>query len=132
MRAPEDPAPAAWSGPQRAWAYALLALLAALLALWGSFLVPFRVGAAVVPVSWGVALVGNLALGRAGAQLAGSTGALVPGVLWLAVALPLSFRRAEGDLVVVPTTVGVVFLLAGALASAVAYALAPRRPRSAS
>ena len=57
-REPEDGPPRAWTGWQRGWAYALLVLVAALLALWGAFLVPFRVGGTLVPVSWVVAVVG--------------------------------------------------------------------------
>ncbi len=130
MREPEDEAPRAWSSTQRAWAYALLVLLTVLLALWGAFLVPTRVGARLVPVSWAVAVVGNLAVGRAGARLAGTAGAAVPGAVWLVVVVLLSSQRAEGDLVVPGTVVGLVFLLAGAVASAVAYAWAVLRPRS--
>ena len=130
MREPEDGAPRAWRPAQRAWAYALLVLVTVLLALWGAFLVPFRVGGTLVPVSWVVAVVGNLAVGRAGARLAGSSGAVLPGALWLLIVLVLSSRRSEGDLVVPGTTVGLVFLLAGAVASAVAYALAVLRPRT--
>jgi hypothetical protein len=130
VREPEDGAPRAWRPAQRAWAYALLVLVTVLLALWGAFLVPFRVGGTLVPVSWVVAVVGNLALGRAGARLAGSSGALLPGALWLLIVLVLSSRRSEGDLVVPGTTVGLVFLLAGAVASALAYASAVLRPRA--
>ena len=126
-----DPAgQAGWSPPERVAAYALVLVLTALLALWGAFLVPFRVGGALVPVSWVVALVGNAVLGRAGAQLAGSTGAVVPGLLWLVVALGLASRRAEGDVVVPSTAVGLGFLLCGVSASAVVYGRAVLRPRS--
>ena len=130
MREPEDGAPRAWSPAQRAWAYALLVLLTVLLAVWGAFLVPFRVGATLVPISWVVAVLGNLAVGRAGARLAGPSGALVPGAVWLAVVVLLSSRRAEGDLVVPGTVVGLVFLVAGAVASAGAGASAVLRPGS--
>ena len=111
-------------------AYALVLLLAVLLAVWGSFLVPFRVSGTLVPVSWAIAVIGNLALGRAGAHLLGSTGALLPGLLWLAVTLTLAGRRPEGDVVVPGTAVGMGFLLLGAVASAVAYGSAALRPRS--
>ena len=121
---------ASWSRGQRAGAYALVLLLALLLALWGSFLVPFRVGGALVPVSWAVAVAGNIAVGRAGGRLAGTPGALVPGLLWLGVAVTLSARRAEGDVVVPGTVVGLGFLLAGALGSAVAYGMTVTRPRA--
>lgn len=116
------------AGPAfRAAAYALVLLLTVLLAVWGSFLVPFRLGGTLVPVSWVLAVVGNALLGRAGGRLAGRTGALVPGLVWLVVAFTFGSQRAEGDLIVPGSTVGLVFLLVGALASAVAYGLAPRR-----
>jgi hypothetical protein len=119
---------AAPAGPVfTAAAYALVLVLTVLLAVWGSFLVPFRVGGTLVPACWAVAVVGNVLLGRAAGRLAGRTGALVPALVWLAVAFTFGSKRAEGDLVVPGSTVGLVFLLVGALASAVAYALAPRR-----
>lgn len=123
----EDEQPRAWSGSVRVAAYGLVLLLSLLLAVWGSFLVPFRVGGTLVPVSWAVAVAGNLALGVAGARLVGRTGALVPGLLWLAVAFTLGSKRAEGDLIVPGSTVGLVFLLLGAVASAVAYGTAVTR-----
>ena len=131
MREPEDAAPRAWTRAQRAWAYALLVLLTLLVGLWGAFLVPFRVGGTLVPVSWAVAVVGNVALGRAGGRLGGTTGAVVPGAVWLGLALVLSSQRSEGDLVVPGTAVGVGFLLAGAGASAVAFGSAVLRTRPA-
>lgn len=114
-------------------AYALVLLLSVLLALWGAFLVPLRVGGTLVPVSWVVALVGNVVLGSIGGRLLGKLGAVVPVLLWLAVAFTLGSRRAEGDLVVPGSTPGLVFLLAGAVGGAVAYGVqvtrvsAPRR-----
>ena len=110
-------------------AYGLVLVLAVLLALWGSFLVPLRFGTTPLPLSWAVAVAGNLALGAAGGRLLGRPGALVPGLLWIAIALTLGSKRAEGDLIVPGTLVGLVFLLVGALASAVSWGLAPR-PRA--
>ncbi len=86
-----------WSRAERGWAYALVLLLTVLLALWGSFLVPFRVGATLVPVSLVIAVVGNVLVGRAGARVAGSTGAIVPAVLWVGLTLVLSSRRADAE-----------------------------------
>ena len=97
---PEDAA-RPWTPAQRGWAYGLVLLLTVLLAFWGAFLVPFRVGATLVPVSLGNAAVGNVGVGRAASRLAGSAGA-----------------------------VGTGFLLAGAVASAVAYGAAVLRPRT--
>jgi hypothetical protein len=106
--------------------YALVVVLAVLLALWGAFLVPLRFGATPVPLSWLVAAAGNLALGFAGGRLLGRPGAIVPGLIWLAIALTLGTKRAEGDLVVPGSTPGLIFLLAGAVASAVAWGASPR------
>ena len=104
-------------------AYALVLVLAVLLAVWGAFLVPLRIGGTAAPVCWLVAAVGNGALGRWGGQLLGRPGAIGPGLLWLGVALTLGSKRGEGDLVVPGSTTGLVFLLVGAVASAVAYGL---------
>ena len=128
MRDGPDDAARPWTRLERGWAYALLPLLTVLLALWGAFLVPFRVGATLVPVSIVLAVVGNVLVGRAAARLAGSSGALATGVLWTGVALLLASRRAEGDVVVPGSAVGTAFLLAGVLASAVAYGAAVLRP----
>jgi len=112
-------------------AYALVLVLAVLLAVWGAFLVPLRVGGTAVPVSWAVAVVGNGLLGWYGGQLLGRAGAAGPGLLWLAVALTLGSKRGEGDLVVPGSTIGLVFLLVGAVTSAVAYGVAsPGGPTS--
>ena len=110
-------------------AYALVLLLSLLLALWASFLVPLRAGAVVLPVAHVAVVAGNLGLGLAGGRLLGRTGAAGPGIVWLAVAMTLGSRRAEGDLVVPGTVAGVSYLALGALAAAVAYGLSrDRRP----
>jgi hypothetical protein len=107
--------------------YAVVLLLTTLLAVWAAFLVPFRLGGVTVPVSWVVAVVGNVAVGLAGGRLLGRVGAAVPGLLWLAVAVLLATRRAEGDLVIAATLVGTGLLPLGALASAAAFFLSPPR-----
>lgn len=114
----------------RVGAYALVLWLTALLALWGSFLVPFRVGGTLVPVCWVVAVAGNVALGRAAAGLVGAAGAGGTGLLWVGTTIVLASRREEGDVVVPGTYVGLGFLLLGAVASAVTYGLAVRRARA--
>ncbi len=103
--------------------YGLVLVLAVQLAVWGAFLVPFRVGAMIVPLCWLVAGVGNAAVGWAGGRLAGPKGAAFPGLVWLLVAFALGSKRSEGDLVVTGTTTGTVFLLIGARASAATYGL---------
>jgi len=108
---------------------ALVLLLTVLLALWGAFLVPFRIGATLVPVSWVIALVGNTVLGRAAGSLVGKPGIALAGGVWLAIGFTLGTRRSEGDLVVPGSTEGLVFLLLGAVGSAVAYGMHVTRPR---
>ena len=114
--------PAPLAGAGRTAAYALVLALSVLLALWGAFLVPFRVSGTLVPVSWLLALAGNAVLGTVGGRLHGRAGAVGPVLLWLVVALTLGSRRAEGDLVVPGSTTGLVFLLAGAVGGAMGYA----------
>lgn len=109
--------------------YALVLLLALLLAVWGAFLVPLRIGGVPVPIAWAVAVVGNGLLGWVGGRLLGHLGAAGPGIVWLAVALTFGSQRAEGDLVVPGTVTGLGFLVAGAIASAVAYGAVPRSRR---
>lgn len=119
-------APGAWAtthGP-----YLLVLVLSVLLALWGLFLVPFRVGGTLVPVSWVIAVGGNLAVGRAGGALLGTTGALLPGLLWLSVVGLLSTRGPGGD-VLLTSGAGLVFLGLGLLASIAVFFLAATRPR---
>ena len=128
MRDGPDDAARPWTRLERGWAYAVVLALTVLLALWGAFLVPFRVGGTLVPVSLVIAVVGNVLVGRAATRLAGSAGALATGVLWIGLTLVLSSRRAEGDVVVPGSLVGMGFLVAGALASAVAYGAAVLRP----
>ncbi len=123
-REPVDPlGPLATAG-----AFALVVVLTVLLALWGAFLVPLRIGGTLVPVSWFIALVGNALLGRAGGRLLGWFGTAVPLLVWLAIAFTLASRRTEGDLVVSGGPVGLGFLLAGALGGAASYVLFLSRP----
>lgn len=110
-------------------AYALVLVLTVQLAVWGSFLVPLRIGATLAPVAWAVALVGNVVLGMSGGRLLGRAGAGVPALLWLVVAFTFGSRRAEGDLIVPGTPAGLIFLLLGAFGGAVAYGLHVTRTR---
>ncbi len=106
-----------WS---RGASFAVVVLLTVELALYGAFLVPVHVGATPVPV--GLALApATYPLCRAGAAALGSRlGALVPLLVWAAVAFALSGRRPEGDLVVTGSVPGLLFLALGLLAAAVA------------
>ncbi len=125
--APPAPPPPPLTGAGRAGAYALVLALSVLLAVWGAFLVPLRIGGVLAPVCWVVALVGNVALGAAGGRLLGRPGSVVASLLWLAVAFTLGSRRSEGDLVVTGSATGLVFLLLGAVGGAVAYGVAATR-----
>ena len=129
MTEPDWPAPVRPGRVDRTAGLFLVLLLTVLLALWGAFLVPFRIGATLVPVSWVIALVGNAVLGRAAGSLVGKPGIALAGGVWLAIGFLLGSRRSEGDLVVPGSTEGLVFLLLGAVGSAVAYGMHVTRPR---
>ena len=104
----------------RSTSYALVLLLTLLLALWGAFLVPLRIGSAPIPVGVLITLT-NVPLCRVGGDLLGRrAGAAGPLVLWAAVAFALSTQRREGDLVITGGARGLAFLLVGLLAASVA------------
>jgi hypothetical protein len=126
-----EPAQPASARAATAAAYGLVLVLSLLLAVWSCFLVPLRVGELVLPVAHVAVVAGNLALGLTGGRLVGRGGAAGPGAVWLAVAMTLGSRRAEGDLVVPGTGAGTAYLALGALAAAVAYGLSRgRRPQA--
>ena len=103
----------------RAVRFALVVVLAVELAVWEAFLVAARPFGVAFPVAAVLAVVGNVALGVAGARAVGARfGAAVPGVLWLAIALVLGTGRAEGDRVVPDSLRGLAFLLLGTVAAA--------------
>jgi hypothetical protein len=100
-------------------------LVSAWLALAEVFWLPLRVGGVLVPVSLVVAVTANLLLPATALRLTGSRSvAVLPGVVWLVVAIGAMLRRPEGDLVItgggVSGTVNLAFLLLGVLAAALA------------
>lgn len=108
----------------------MLFLLGAILGVIGAFLVPFRVGRQLVPISVVLAVAGNLAVGIFGARGTGSRlGAVLPGVGWVLVAFTLGVKRPEGDVIVPGGGVGVAFTLGGTLAAAIAMGIAGPRMR---
>ncbi len=107
----------------RVSSYTLVVVLAVELAVWEAFLVGARPFGTAFPLAALLAVAGNLLLGSAGARILQSrTGAAVPGVIWLVVALLLGSSRPEGDVVVTDGLRGLSFLLFGALAAAGAVA----------
>ena len=109
----------------RVASYALVLVLGVELAVWEAFLVAARPFGTALPLAAAVALLGNLVVGVAGGRVLGRPlGAVVPGVLWLVVALLLGTKTAEGDVVVTSTFRGMAFLLVGTAAAAVPIGLA--------
>jgi len=109
----------------RVASYALVLVLGVELAVWEAFLVAARPFGTALPLAAAVALLGNLVVGVAGGRVLGRPlGAVVPGVLWLVVALLLGTKTAEGDVVVTGTFRGMAFLLVGTAAAAVPIGLA--------
>lgn len=76
-------------------------LVAGWLALVEVFWLPLRIGGLLVPLSVAGAVVGNLMLTAAAHRLSGSRiVALLPALVWLAVAVAAMIRRPEGDLII--------------------------------
>ena len=115
------PAPLLTAG--RLGPYAVVLLLTALTCVYGAFLVPLRIAGAPVPI--GVALAAaTVPLGVAGGRLLGSrVGAVLPGLLWLVLALQLASLRREGDLVVLGNLRGIAFLGVGTVGAVLAVGL---------
>ncbi|MDQ1732504.1 MAG: hypothetical protein QOK10_2663 [Pseudonocardiales bacterium] len=75
--------------------YAVLGGLSAAIAI---LLVPFRVGASLVPIAVVLAIAGNIVLPRLARDLNGSiAAALAPVLAWIVVLAALSSTRPEGD-----------------------------------
>ena len=110
---------------------------AAWLALVEVFWLPLRVDGVLVPVSLVAAVVGNLLVVEGAYRSSGSRAiAVLPAITWLVVAVGASFRRPEGDLVIPGGTgdlgvLGLLFLLCGVVAGAVAVGRVLARPRRA-
>ncbi len=107
-------------------AYTVVLVLAVLLAVWGAFLVPLRLGGVPVPLCVVVAVVGNAGLGVAGTRIAGGRlGGLVPGLVWLLIAFTFGTQRPGGDTVIPASVMGYAFLVSGIIAAVAALGLGP-------
>ena len=116
-------------------AWGLVAVLVSgWLALVEVFWLPLRIGAVLVPLSVLAAVVGNLMLIGAAHRLSGSrVVAVLPGLVWLVVAVAAMIRRPEGDLVLTgggaTGTINLLFLLLGVTAAAFGVGRALAGPR---
>ena len=98
----------------------LVGLVAALLALLECFYVNLRIGATPVPLAQVVAALANLALPFVMYRVTGRRGlSIVPGVIWIVIALILAARGPGGDVVVPGNWQGILLLLAGAGAAVI-------------
>lgn len=105
--------------------YALVLALTLLCALWGAFLVPFRVNAVPVPLAL-VLAAASYPLGILGARSLGArVGAVPPLMIWLVVLLGSTVPRQEGDLVVLPSLTGYAFLFLGIVGASAAVGRGP-------
>ena len=101
----------------------LAVLVSGWLALVEVFWLPLRIGGLLVPLSVLAAVVGNLMLIGAAHRLSGSrVVGVLPGVVWLVVAVAAMIRRPEGDLVMTgggaAGTINLAYLLLGVTAAA--------------
>jgi hypothetical protein len=115
------------------WAVVFV-VLAAWLAVVEVFWLPLRIGLVPLPLSVVAAVLGNLVLVDGAFRLSRSrVVAVLPALVWLAVAVAASIRRPEGDLVLIgggaAGIVNMAFLLLGVLAAAFAVARVLSAPR---
>ena len=104
----------------RAAGYLLLLVVTLELALAECFLTGARPWGHPVPVAAAVAALTNPLLGYAGGRaLRRTTGAVLPGVLWLATVTLLGAQRAEGDVLVPATLRGYTLIAVGAVAAVI-------------
>ena len=109
-------------------------LVSGWLALVEVFWLPLRIGGLLIPLSVAGAVVGNLMLTTAAHRLSGSrVVALLPGAVWLALAVAAMLRRPEGDLVITgggaTGIVNLAFLGLGVTAAAFGIGRALAGPR---
>ena len=93
-----------------------------LLGLYATFMTPFRIGTALVPISIALAVVGNAGLvWFAYLTTRNKFVALLPGLVWAVLSFMGSARTTEGDLVLYQSNwVGTVYLFAGSITVGVA------------
>lgn len=85
-----------------------------LLAIYGAFLTPVRVGTVLVPVSVVLAIAGNAVLAWFAYHTTNSrVVGVLPGVVWVIVSFVWSTPTREGDLVLVNTWVSTLYLFLG-------------------
>lgn len=107
-------------------AYTVVLVLAVLFAVWGSFLVPLRLGGVPVPLCVVLAVVGNAGLGLAGTRIVGSRlGGLVPGLVWLFITFTFGSQSPGGDTVIRASVMGYAFLVFGIIAATAALGVRP-------
>ena len=110
----------------RVSAYSMVLVLAVLFAVWGAFLVPLRLGGVPVPLCVVIAVVGNAGLGLAGTRITGRRlGGMVPGLVWLLIALAFGTQTASGDTVIEASVMGYAFLLLGIIAAVAVLGVGP-------
>ena len=105
----------------------------ALIAVLEAFYVALRLGSVRIPISVGIAVVCHPLLVWLMRAATGSTLAMLATFgVWLAVIVPLSFRRAEADLVITGDNwVSTVLMFGGSLLFVGSIgALLPARPRA--
>ncbi len=118
----------------RLLSFALVVVVAIELAVWECFLVASRPFGESLPLAAVIVLVANPVLGISGARAVGARwGAVVPGLLWLGIALTFASGCTGGDCVVPNSGRALSFLLVGTVsAAAVVGVTGTRSPRNAS
>jgi hypothetical protein len=96
--------------------------LAVVVAIYGAFLTPYRVGTTLVPVSLLIGIVGNFASIWLAYRVTGrKLLSLLPGAVWIVLTFLASTKTREGDLLLISSDwVASAYLLAGPLGIVIA------------
>lgn len=106
-------------------AYGVLVVLGFVLGVLGGFHAAWTTPSGVPIVSIAAIVVNLVVFWVTGWAMRSKLGSLLPAVAWLIVAMLLSVRKVEGDLIIAGTLAGQLFLVGGSIAAAVAVGLAP-------
>ncbi|MFC7482643.1 hypothetical protein ACFQX7_25180 [Luedemannella flava] len=102
-----------------------------LMATFGAFLTPFRIGGVLIPVALAVAIVAPVGIMLFARYVTGrGLPVILAGVAWVVTTFPFANRRTEGDLVLSQQWVAVLYLFLGPIVvAAICYRvlIPPRR-----
>ena len=119
--AEERPPPPRWLvGAVRIVGTVVAVYASVLMAIFGAFLTPFRIGGVLVPVALLIAIVAPVAIMMFARYVAGGAlPVILAGIAWVVATFPFANRSSEGDIVLSQQWVAVLYLFLGPIVVAV-------------